>query len=87
MMAQAPAFKVYDANGVYQAACKEPEAAASLMGLYGPGSTVRYGHSVRSIVWREGVEHDGEAYDSWDEAAITMMRRVEGFHGAFTRST
>ncbi len=66
-MAGSPNWKVYDDKGKYQAACKEPEAAACLMNLYGNGSTIRYGHQKRDIAWTEGV--DGHAFESFDEVA------------------
>ncbi len=71
-MAASPMWKVYDASGKYQAACKEPEACACLMGLYGAGATVRVDHSW--IVWREG--DDGCANDSWDFAARFMHQEL-----------
>jgi hypothetical protein len=62
-MAISPEWKVYDAEGKYQAACKEPEAAAALVSLYGAGSSIRLGHKF--IVWAEGKETilAGESYD------------------------
>ena len=62
-MAASPRFKVYDANGTYQAACKEPEAAAALVCIYGDGATIRLDHRV--ILWTEGAESQpaGESYD------------------------
>jgi len=54
-MAGSPQWKVFDAAGKYQAACKEPEAAAALMGFYGRGATIRWGHSKRDIAWTEGT--------------------------------
>ena len=49
-MAGSPSYKVYDSQGVYQAACKEAYAAAVLADLY--GGTVRTGHAKRWTVWR-----------------------------------
>ena len=72
-MACSPKWKVYDAAGNYQASCKEPEACAFLIGLYGEGATVRYGH--RLIVWFEGKEKCSAA-DSYDTASLTMQRRA-----------
>ena len=71
-MAASPKFKVYDANAKYQAACKEPEAAALVVGFYGPGSTIRYEHGA--TVWREG--NDGQAQESYDVVAATVWARV-----------
>jgi hypothetical protein len=71
-MAAAPQWKVYDSEGVYQAACKEIEAAAALASFYGDGSTIRQGHS--HTVWTEGV--DGHAGDSYDEAVSVIICRL-----------
>jgi hypothetical protein len=68
-MSASPRFKVYDAQGVYQSACKEPEAAAALVSFYGEGATVRDGHS--HIVWVEG--EDGNAGDSYDDTATRIL--------------
>lgn len=72
-MAASPRWKVYDANGAYQAACKEIEAAAVLMDVYGDGSTIRFDHPKRCIVWIEGT--DGCAHDSYDDVAEIGIRR------------
>ena len=68
-----PSWKVYDCENEYQAACKEPEAAAFLMGLYGDGATIRYGH--RLVVWREGQETQ-PAHESWDLVVNTAYIRA-----------
>lgn len=52
-MASTPRFKVYDADNVYQAACKRPEEAGALMALLGPGSSIRDGHTKAAILWLE----------------------------------
>jgi hypothetical protein len=73
-----PAFKVYDVTGTYQAACKEPEAAAALMAFYGglgPGATIRYQHG--RVLWTEGV--DGHAAESYDTVAATVYTRLRVF--------
>ena len=64
-MAASPDWKVYCKNGVYQAACKEIEAAAALASFYGDGATIRYQHT--QVVWIEGK--DGKAGDSYDAVA------------------
>lgn len=66
-MAGAPRWKVYDAAGNYQAALKEPEAAAAVVAFYGKNATIRLGHAKRDIVWTEGAS--GEAFDSYDKVA------------------
>lgn len=75
-MAASPPFKVYDSRGAYQAACKEPEAAAAVVSLYGEGATIRNGHRKHDTVWTEG--DDGDAGDSYDECAERIWCRVAG---------
>jgi hypothetical protein len=72
-MAGSPEWKVYDAGGTYQAACKEPEAAGAVVALYGHGATIRWQHSL--IVWREGSERTS-ADDSYDYVANMVRTRV-----------
>lgn len=48
-----------------------PEFAAAMVSLCGPGATVRLNKDV--ILWTEGA--DGNAGESYDEAAETMMSR------------
>ena len=71
-MAATPRFKVYDADGHYQAACKEPEAACALMWFYGDGATIRAEHD--RIVWTEGK--DGTGADSYDAVVETIWRKL-----------
>lgn len=79
-MASSPKWKVFDKDGVYQASCKEPEAAAALMGFYGDGATIRYGHSVSETVWTEGKE-SVPASESFDTvAAACEQRSIERRH-------
>lgn len=75
-MAGAPKYKVFNADGVYQAACKEPEAAAVLVTFYGEGSTIRWDHAF--VIWTEGL--DGNAGDSYDIAAESMNERLQARH-------
>ncbi len=76
-MSSTPNWKVYDSNGAYQAACKEPEAAAALMALYGDGSTIRFAtrRAKRDALWVEGSEEQ-PAGESWDHVAITVCDRL-----------
>ncbi len=69
-MAATPKYKVYDSFGNYQASCKEVEAAASLMGFYGLGATIRLEHGARWTAWTEGA--DGQAAESYDYVAETV---------------
>lgn len=78
-MASAPVFKVYDSANNYQAACKQPEQAAVLVSFLGDGATIRFGHSVKNIVWVEGHQQDGKdgyACESYDLTAKTIEDRV-----------
>jgi hypothetical protein len=76
-MAASPKFKVYDAQGEYQAACKRPEEAACLVTFLGDGATVRLEH--RRVVWTEGSEAQPAA-ESYDKAAAIMLQRA-GHYG------
>ena len=77
-MAASPKYKVYDSFGDYQAACKEAEAAAAVVSIYSAGSTIRYGHSAKDILWTEGENGDGSAGDSYDHVAETCtIRRLD----------
>lgn len=72
-MAATPRFKVYDAQGIYQAACKEAEVAAVVVALLDDGATIRDGH--RRIVWTEGKESI-PASESCDVVAETVYERA-----------
>jgi hypothetical protein len=76
-MAGAPAWKIYDGAGKYQAACKEIEAAAALVSFYGLGTTIRHDHG--KILWREGREH-ALAGDSYDVVERTVTQRLQRLH-------
>jgi len=73
-MARSPEFKIYDAAGAYQAACKEPELAAAVVAVLGEGATVRHGHAVSRTVWTEGK--DGLAAESFDLTADKICKRI-----------
>jgi hypothetical protein len=62
-MAASPKFKVYDNEGIYEAACKSIESAAAIIGGIGcDGWTIRDGHT--RVIWTEGVDgHAGESCD------------------------
>lgn len=74
-MAAAPRWKIYDANGKYQAATKEVEAAAALVAFYGPGSKIKWDHKV--LAWEEGI--DGDGGNSYDEVAILAKKRLNAY--------
>lgn len=67
-----PAIKVYDADGVYQAAVKEWEAGAALLGALYQGGTLRYGHA--RIIYTDGV--DGDAGLSFDDVVEICLERM-----------
>ena len=74
-MAASPPFKVYTRDGDYRAACKLASDAAVLVSTYGEGSTIRWGHRVKDIVYTDGV--DGDAFESFDNAAMIAHERVD----------
>lgn len=74
-MAASPRFKVYDAAGTYQAACKEAEIAAACVSCYGDGATIRWDH--RRVLWTEGPTGDGYAGESYDHVAQTVHERLD----------
>lgn len=83
-MAGSPKWKVYDANGKYQAACKEIEAAAVLASWYEHGATIRFGHPKKCTVWTEGP--DGIATDNYDAVInIVCVRYREIQEAAFRK--
>ena len=73
-MGSTPRFKVYDADGVYQAATKRPEEAGAVVSLLGNGATIRDGHSY--TVWTEGME-PCSASESYDVVAETVYSRIK----------
>lgn len=74
-MSGSPRWKIYDAEGTYQASCKEAEAAATVVALYGSGALIRDGWQGRKIVWREGA--DGCAGESVDACVNEIWARVD----------
>ena len=78
-MAKAPRFKVYDSKGQYQVACKEPEAAAAVVSIYGQDTFIKDGHR-RKIFRREGNEEDGYsgwANESYDIVALSAVMAAQ----------
>ena len=74
-MAATPRFKVFDAQGVYQASCHEVEAGAALLGALYAGGSIRVGHSRREIVYQDGK--DGDAGASYDAVAIHVHAQLD----------
>lgn len=71
-MSGTPAWKIYDADGKYEAACKHGEVAACIVALLGDGATIRHDHKL--IVWREGSEEISAA-ESYDQVCETISVR------------
>lgn len=81
-MSASPGYKIFNPEGVYMAATKHAEDAALLATHFGDGSTVRYhGHAKRDIVWTEGLDVDGIAADSYDDATTVMHDRIDARYG------
>lgn len=68
-MARAPSYKFYF-NSEYLASFKLPEDAYLLCTKYGEGSTIRYGHNVRDIIYRY-KDGDGD-YFAYDQIRIKL---------------
>lgn len=75
-MASSPKFKVYNAAGEYQAACKEAVIAAAVVALLGDGATIRSGHASKHTVWTEGPPADGHAAESYDRVREVIDVRL-----------
>jgi len=73
-MAGSPKYKVFNADGVYQAACKEPEAAVVIADWYGTGATIRWDHAF--TLWTVGTDKS----DSYDAAVAVMNERLHARH-------
>lgn len=75
-MAAAPYFKVYTAEGDYEAAAHSLETAAAIVTFLGDGATIRNGHRQRHIIWTEGSE-DMPASESYDYVRETAADRMQ----------
>lgn len=73
-----PRWKVYSAAREYRGCLKHVEDAAPVVALLGYGATIRDGHRVRDVVWREGYEEQsaGESYDFVAAVAHDRARRA-----------
>jgi len=76
-MASSPALKVYDSNNNYVGSAKEVLGASVMVAVYGEGSTIRIGHSKKSILWTQGT--DGDATESYDSTGLKMAERAGAF--------
>ena len=74
-MAASPRYKLFDANGTYQASSKQPELLAACIGLLGNGAHIKDGRNLKLTLWVEGV--DGIGYESYDQVAITCYERED----------
>ena len=79
-MAGSPQFKVYSSANEYVGSIKYLEDAAAFVSIQGEGATVRNGHAKKHSLWTEGV--DGNAGESYDEAAVTMRAVINAQHAA-----
>ena len=73
-MASTLQFKVFDVDGEYLASFRYVEDAAILVAAKEDGTTIRNGHSKRTIVWTEGV--DGSASRSYSVVADIVHGRI-----------
>lgn len=78
-MAGSPDYKVYSSSGKYLAACVIPLVAAPIAAALGNGTTIRWGHSKRAVLWTEGV--DGFAGESFDRCASVCVERRDALLG------
>jgi hypothetical protein len=74
-MAASPQFKVYTGEQEYVAAFRYLEDAALFVAVRGTGATVRRGHALKDVLWREGAEAF-PASESYDRAAGIMQQRL-----------
>lgn len=69
-------YAVHDEDNRLRARVAHAEDAACLVSFLGRNATVR---NPDGILWREGRGYDGEAGESYDEAAHRIMGRAERF--------
>jgi hypothetical protein len=73
-MGSTPGFKVYDADGVYQAATADATLAAAVLAALPDGSRVKFNGR---IVWRGDTVEGLDAAESYDAAADRMYETIE----------
>lgn len=71
-----PFWKVYNPEKKYIAAFVHAADAASLVALYGDGTTIRADH--RLIMWTEGKESQPAA-ESYDHVHTTCHKRLQAY--------
>ncbi len=74
-MAGSPKWKLYTADGVYEASAKHVETLAAAMGVMTEGATIRAGHGI--TCWTEGK--DGHSHNSYDVVAETCDKRLSDY--------
>lgn len=79
-MAGSPDLKVFNPQGEYIGCLKHFEDAACIVASYGAGAEVRFGHTKRMTLWREGHE-EFSAGESYDRAATVMRQRNDDLWG------
>lgn len=80
-MAGSPQLKVFNSLGEYIGCVKHYDDAACLVGSYGAGATVRFGHSKKQTLWTEGAE-EFPAGESYDRAGAIMRQREDALWAA-----
>ena len=75
-MASSPDYKVYDADGKYQAACKDAVHAVVLAEFIGCGASIRWHHKY--TVWTVGTPQS--VNKSYDDAENTVADRIKAIH-------
>lgn len=73
-MSGSPSLKVFNSQGEYVGCLKHYEDAACIVASYGSGASVRFGHSKRNTLWKEGSE-EFSAGESYDRAGNVMRER------------
>jgi hypothetical protein len=75
-----PDLKIFNSSGEYIGCLKHFEDAACIVASYGIGAEVRFGHTKKMTLWREGQE-EFSAGESYDRAANIMRERNEVLWG------
>lgn len=79
-MAASHSFKIFNSAGQYVASAIDMITSAQVVAALGVGHSVRFGHSSKWTLWKEGKEFVGEnmqpAAESFDYAAHLMAERL-----------
>jgi len=68
-------WSIYHPSGTHEGSTVTLESAIAVVGMLGPGSTIRMGQNA--IVWCEGV--DGVAQDDIERTGNVISDRIHGF--------